>query len=213
MFPYEVTGVQQREAGTRTGYQPKTTSQRADALGCPPKSEAKSAEKPSIIFAEPKPCKVAALDSAPAPAIIVLDTNVVLDALLYGNAINASLIDQLASGRLHWIASAAMRAELAQVLSRPAFDDLRPRVDDLWRRWDRWCRPTDTGPLVGDALRMRCTDPDDQIFIDLALSRGARWLLSRDRAVLKLAKRTRALGLQIMSPAGWAAQVGGSPHE
>ena len=66
--------------------------------------------------------------------------------------------------------------------------------------------------MIGEALRMRCTDPDDQTFIDLALSRGAQWLLSRDRAVLKLAKRARVLGLHILTPAAWAAQAGDSPH-
>jgi predicted nucleic acid-binding protein len=51
---------------------------------------------------------------------------------------------------------------------------------------------------------MRCTDPDDQVFIDLALACKARWLLSKDRALLKLARRARALGLSIQPPASWA---------
>jgi predicted nucleic acid-binding protein len=50
---------------------------------------------------------------------------------------------------------------------------------------------------------MRCTDTDDQKFIDLALAHGARWLLSRDRAVLKLGRRTRVLGLEVLTPEIW----------
>ena len=153
------------------------------------------------------------MESAPTPKIIVLDTNAVLDALLFRDPSCASLTGQLASGQLHWIASSAMRAELAHVLSRPPFDELRTQAEDLWMRWDNWCRPTEAGVPLGEALRMRCTDPDDQIFIDLALSRGAQWLISRDRAVLKLAKRARALGLHILTAAAWATQAEESPQE
>lgn len=148
------------------------------------------------------------MDSTLSPAIIVLDTNVVLAALLYRDASCAKLTDQLAAGRLHWIASAAMRAELAHVLSRPAFDELRPSAHELWSQWDNWCTPVEAAePIIDGAPGMRCTDPDDQIFIDLALSRGAHWLLSRDVAVLKLAKRARAYGLQILTPAAWTTQT------
>jgi len=54
---------------------------------------------------------------------------------------------------------------------------------------------------------MRCNDPDDQKFVDLALAYGARWLLSRDRAVLKLAKRCRTLGLQVLTPEQWLDSI------
>jgi hypothetical protein len=40
------------------------------------------------------------------------------------------------------------------------------------------------------------------MFIDLALQLGGA-LLSRDRAVLKLARRARALGLTIATPEVW----------
>jgi predicted nucleic acid-binding protein len=47
--------------------------------------------------------------------------------------------------------------------------------------------------------------PDDQKFIDLALLGGATWLVSRDKAVLKLARRCRAqAGLVVTPPHLWA---------
>jgi predicted nucleic acid-binding protein len=52
--------------------------------------------------------------------------------------------------------------------------------------------PAPVGPLA----RPRCTDPDDQKFIDLAASRTGSLLLSRDRAVLKLARKLSTLGLR-----------------
>jgi uncharacterized protein len=181
-------------------------------VGRPPKSAAKSAEKPSIIFADQKPCKVNRLNSPTTlldpPWLIVLDTNVVLDALLFGDASCTLLNAELDAGRLHWIASADMRTELAQVLTRPVFDLWRAREAALWARWDESCRAPEARALTGAALRLRCTDRDDQMFIDLALGCGARWLLSRDRAVLKLAKRAGPMGLAILTPAAWASRLG-----
>ena len=67
--------------------------------------------------------------------------------------------------------------------------------------------PTEAVALAGAATRLRCTDADDQKFIDLALGYGARWLLSRDRAVLKLARRAQPLGLAVMTPDAWPAAL------
>ena len=50
---------------------------------------------------------------------------------------------------------------------------------------------------------MRCTDRDDQKFIDLALHSRACWLLSHDKAVLRLPKQARRLGLTILPPVRW----------
>jgi predicted nucleic acid-binding protein len=58
---------------------------------------------------------------------------------------------------------------------------------------------------VPRCLALRCTDPDDQMFVDLAHAAGARWLVSRDRAVLRLARRAAAFGIAITAPEGWSA--------
>jgi len=51
----------------------------------------------------------------------------------------------------------------------------------------------------------RCRDPDDQKFLELAQACGAQWLLSRDRELLKLARRTRrGHGFDILTPQAWA---------
>ena len=51
--------------------------------------------------------------------------------------------------------------------------------------------------------RLVCRDPDDQKFIDLALSTQARWLISRDKALLALAKRAKPRGLSILVAEHW----------
>jgi predicted nucleic acid-binding protein len=105
---------------------------------------------------------------------------------------------------VRWLASTAMRDELAHVLAR-GIADRRSAPDPaaLWSTWDRLAVPTEAVALAGPATRLRCTDANDQIFIDLALGHGARWLLSRDRAVLKLARRARLLGLAVTTPDTW----------
>jgi predicted nucleic acid-binding protein len=48
---------------------------------------------------------------------------------------------------------------------------------------------------------LACTDPDDQKFLDAAFSAAADLLLTRDKALLKLARRAEAAGLLIRRPA------------
>jgi predicted nucleic acid-binding protein len=137
-----------------------------------------------------------------APPIVVLDSNVVLDWLVFRNPAAGPIEAALAEGRVRWLATPAMRNELAHVLQR----GLGPRwpVDDSWQAaWERYAEPA-AAPTVA-ATVPHCTDPDDQKFIDLAVGVSARWLLTRDRAVLKLARRLRAFGVEVLTPERWNA--------
>ena len=146
-----------------------------------------------------------------ASPVIVLDTNVVLDWLVFRDPGCAALSDALAEGAVCWCASAAMREELAHVLGRGVAQAWKPDLAALWSRWERDCVELAAPSLLAPGTRLRCTDADDQIFIDFALAHGARWLLSRDRAVLKLARRARPVGLEIVTPAHWAATRTATP--
>ena len=49
-----------------------------------------------------------------------------------------------------------------------------------------------------------CTDADDQKFLELARDAEAEVLITKDKALLKLAKRTARAGLfRIMTPQEW----------
>lgn len=139
------------------------------------------------------------------PQIAVLDTNVVLDWLLFGNPQCAALQQALTSAALRWVATAEMRDELTHVLGRGHLDRWQPDLALLGSQWANYCVEVPVPPPASFATRLRCTDTDDQKFIDLALACGARWLLSRDRAVLKLARKAQARGLTIQTPGAWAA--------
>jgi uncharacterized protein len=163
---------------------------------------AESAEKLSIIFGRTRSRKRDA--HRPAMASLpdaVLDTQVVLDWLVFRDLSAAALGAAITDGRLSWIASAAMRAELEQVLDRGVASAWRPDRAAVADAFDRLSRRVESAPLPMPGLR--CSDPDDQMFIDLALSAPAAWLFTRDRALLRLARRARERGVVVLRPADW----------
>ena len=136
-------------------------------------------------------------------ARLVLDTNVVLDWLLFNDPRAASLAHAITSGRCRWLATLPMRDELADVLNRGIAAKAARAADSALRMFDAHASICEPAPKT-TLSAMRCTDPDDQPFIDLALYAGARALLSRDRAVLRLARSAARFELQIVVPERWA---------
>lgn len=144
---------------------------------------------------------------AALPLPLVVDTNCVLDLWLFADPRVAALARWIRAGRARWLATRAMRAELERVLGYAAIvRQLRARqaaAADVLDAFDRWSQPVAPAP----AAQVRCSDGDDQMFVDLAL----RWragLCSRDHAVLALARRLRPAGVDVM-PAGFAARSRG----
>jgi len=133
---------------------------------------------------------------------LVLDTNVVLDWLVFRDPSATALRTALADGAWRWHATAAMRAELEQVLTYESLTAWSPDPVEVLASWDRWAKCVD--PLPPPLSQpLRCTDPDDQKFLDLALQLGPCTLLSRDRALLRLARRAAPWGVHILSPERW----------
>jgi len=136
---------------------------------------------------------------------VVLDTNVVLDWLVFRNPHCVPLARAIEEGRLRWLVTEPMRGELAHVLGRGVANTWAPDHDQLWESWRRLSETVLPPAPVGEAIRLRCTDADDQKFVDLALS-SAQWLISRDRAVLKLARRAQRLGVRVATPERWSPE-------
>jgi len=143
---------------------------------------------------------------AVAAAQLVLDTNVVLDWLVFRNPGCRLLVEALETGRAHWLSTAAMRDELMHVLARGSLAARQPDLATIAAAHERWARMIDASSAPTPA-RLRCTDPDDQKFIDLAAQLGDACLLSRDRAVLKLARRAREAGFAILTPEVWSTRL------
>jgi predicted nucleic acid-binding protein len=146
-------------------------------------------------------------DSAPlTPPTLVLDTNVVLDWLLFDDPGVRALGAALTAGTLQWVATAPMLAELADVLQRPFALGRAARPEDVLRRAGQACRVVEPPPPVPPAPR--CRDGDDQKFIDLALALPARWLVTRDKALLDLRRPAGARGVTVLPPARWMPDGG-----
>ena len=137
---------------------------------------------------------------------MVLDTNTVLDWLVFADPGIRPVVDALQAGRLHWVACPAMRQELAHMLGHASLARWSPDGPAALAQFDRLAdlRPA---PVPNPHVGLRCSDADDQVFADLALTEGARWLLTHDRALLKLARRAAAKGLHILRPADWALRT------
>ncbi|MDM0054740.1 PIN domain-containing protein [Variovorax fucosicus] len=127
---------------------------------------------------------------------IVIDTNIALDLLVFGDPACVPLQAALDAGELRWLATAAMRDELARVLGYP---QIAPRLAHYGRTpeavladFDRQAQRVEPAPRAS----VVCKDADDQIFIDLAVAHRAP-LRSKDRAVLVLRKRLAALGVEV----------------
>ena len=137
-----------------------------------------------------------------APPRIVLDTNVCLDLFVFRDPAVAVLREALDSGAVIGTTSEACRSEWQRVLAYPLL-----RLDEAARaamlvEYDAAMKVAQARAF--DFVLPRCADPDDQKFLELAAACGARWLLSRDDALLKLARRTKREGwFEILAPRAW----------
>ena len=141
---------------------------------------------------------------------LVIDTHWTLDLWAFGDPRAAALRAAIESAQVRCLACAAMRDELARVLTYPRIAAFLARrtaltgcaperaMQQTLAAFDRHARLQAAPP----AALPRCRDPDDQIFIDLAAAQRAV-LLSRDRAVLALARPLRAHGVCVQ--AEWLA--------
>lgn len=153
------------------------------------------------------PHHVAMTSTDPDVPRIVLDTNVCLDLFLFADPACAPVLAALHRGSVQAVTCDDCREEWRRVLHYPQLpidDTTRPVIsaafDGLIRHLPAagLARPDNT-PLPP------CEDPDDQKFLELALAARASWLLSKDKALLKLDRRMRQRGLfAILLPQDWA---------
>jgi predicted nucleic acid-binding protein len=138
-----------------------------------------------------------------APWRLVLDTQVALDLLHFADPRTVALRAALEAGEATLVSDVHCRAEWCRVLAYPVlrldaaaqraltsrYDELAPVLDEPAPR------AVPVPPLP------RCADRDDQKFLELAFAADATALLSRDVAVLALARRCERQGrFAILAP-------------
>jgi putative PIN family toxin of toxin-antitoxin system len=139
------------------------------------------------------------------PKRVVLDTNVCLDLFVFRDPRWEALLHALQSGELEAVTRADCRTEWQIVLGYAHLP-----LDDVSRaasmtEFDALitCLP-EQEPLPDDVRLPLCRDPDDQKFLQLAHQARAATLITKDKALLKLAGKATRLGLfTILTPERW----------
>jgi len=145
-------------------------------------------------------------ESPALPSQLVLDTNAVLDWLVFNDSRIVALATAIQTRQVIWVATPRMREELLRTLSYPTLAKWKPDCKRTLTAFDHWtmrCAEPERsshGPLL-------CGDPDDQVFIDLAVAVHARWLVTHDRALHRLKRPAARLGVQVLRPGDWVLQA------
>ena len=126
----------------------------------------------------------------------MLDTNVVLDLLHFSDLTAASILQAIENRRAQCYASQASLAELKRVLAYPEFALGISAQTALMAQYESWINVTHT--VVVHPKLPRCADPDDQMFLELAASVPAHFLISKDKALL--AVKRKVCGFKILTP-------------
>jgi putative PIN family toxin of toxin-antitoxin system len=123
----------------------------------------------------------------------VLDTNVVLDWLVFADPGVAPIACAIETHAIALMTGGDCREELRRVLAHARLPLTLAERERALARYDAlavsFAGPAHNAPLP------RCRDASDQKFLELARDSGAHWLVSKDRALLRLARRTQAAGL------------------
>ncbi len=142
-----------------------------------------------------------------APPRVVLDTNAVLSALVFGGGIAGQLRRAFQNGRCLPLVSTATVQELIRVLAYPKFrldaDGQHELLAD-YLPWTTSVRIPHPLPVVPT-----CRDPFDAPFLHLAEAGQVDVLVSGDQDLLVLAGQTR---FEILAPAAFLGSLG-TPQE
>jgi putative PIN family toxin of toxin-antitoxin system len=144
------------------------------------------------------------MKKSPAPRA-VLDSNVWIDILVFDDPATRPIRAALEARTLHALIDSRCLHELTRVLDYPQF--VRFAIDknaalETVARLSQMVTPNTSLADANTPPLPKCRDRDDQKFLELAHAAKADWLVSKDRALLKLARRTaRDFGFRIGQPA------------
>lgn len=135
---------------------------------------------------------------------VVLDTHIVMECFFWEDEKADALRKLLESGRIRAAESRDAFLELAGVLSRPQFGADEAKVMGVLERLAGYSDflAEDALEAAEQTLSVRCRDSEDQKFLTLARASKARALVTRDKLLLKAAKKLRTSGTEPASPEG-----------
>lgn len=141
---------------------------------------------------------------------VVLDTNIVLDWLVFEDGGMPLLMDAINRRRVTIVTNAACVDELTRVLAYPIF---KLDADSQGAALQRYLAYAEFVPERASlpGIVPRCRDQDDQKFLELAAHAGAAALISKDHAVLGLKRSMKTrFACEVLGPshtASWLQNV------
>ena len=135
--------------------------------------------------------------------LVVLDTNICLDLFVFHDSSCRKLYEALYTKTVSAVTREDCREEWLRVLDYPALSLTDVQKNRSKTEFDQTvqvvcCEKRDyrTLPI--------CSDKDDQKFMELAYDTGANCLVTRDKALLKLARKNKKNGsFDIITPRQW----------
>ncbi|MEX0691356.1 MAG: putative toxin-antitoxin system toxin component, PIN family [Gemmatimonadales bacterium] len=123
---------------------------------------------------------------------IVLDTNVLVSAMLKQGSPPDLVLSLVIAGRVELVVDSRIRAEYRAVLARPVFRLPAAAVDRVLRvvEASEW--------VVPDPLPLLTTDPDDQPFLEVAIAAGVDAIVTGNTRHFRQGRRKPAV--PIMTP-------------
>ncbi|MES2072893.1 MAG: putative toxin-antitoxin system toxin component, PIN family [Pseudomonadota bacterium] len=125
---------------------------------------------------------------------VVLDTNVCLDLFVFHDPRWDTLLSGLRDGSIKAVTRNDCRMEWLAVLHYPHLPVANDQREGIIQQFDLYIECV--SPAAKSSLRLPvCSDRDDQKFLELARDADADILITKDKALLKLARKTKQAGL------------------
>jgi putative PIN family toxin of toxin-antitoxin system len=142
---------------------------------------------------------------------LVLDTNVVLDWLVFEDPRINSLRRDIEARAAVILTHSLAHQELQRVLAYPTLKLGPAQQSRIFEHYVTFCESVVMPPgFTRDNLLLpknfpRCRDRDDQFWFALSLHAKVDALISRDKKVVKLAKRAATFGIRVLTYEGYNA--------
>ncbi len=128
---------------------------------------------------------------------VVVDTNVVIFALLHPARSCGQILNQILDGHITWLITPSILSEYKEVCLRPELP-----ISDFHRKWlfEVW----NNLPLLPtppyNCSSVKCSDIDDQKFLDAAIYYRASFLITGNS---KHYPKKTVMGVKIITPDKW----------
>ena len=126
---------------------------------------------------------------------LVLDTNVILDLLVFKDPSTEPIRHLLDAKLVDAVRSEASMLELVDVIQRPIFKLSQQEQEMILQAWESLTRLLENTAI--ESAPFICRDLDDQIFLDMAYSIRPAVLFSKDLRVLELRVSAKGHGVEI----------------